>query len=443
MSNSSKVYVIDPKTGRSTGTVKSSERVEYRPETPTGAPSGSDAATKQKSSRKDPARKAKSGESTNRRKDSPALTMLSYLLGPLAILSIKQGRKSRAWLSIALSSSALSVIALWRCGSIFSRPATGSFADGVWIFLGCVAVAAAFTAWAYAAVLIGRHKSAALRRLPAWLGHQAAVGTMGVLVPGLGLFITGHSRRAAFAVWMAGAVLLSTLVLSHAGWLWRWNEATGAVAIAPHTLEYLFLVLGVVGLLGALTWIVQALDGTRFAGSRASRGIQVRGDLLAGMLLAVIAVFAVTFEPALVALTLDEFAVSAYGEGLKIIPLHASLNAALLDPSRPAYVLHAASIYEDLGMDNEARALRIELWNRWEPCVEVFEKEGRLSQRVKPVSQEQAPVTGQDVPSEPVADRPIDVAPKETGRLATWDRLDALYGIFAIEDVSTSVDALE
>ena len=52
MSNSSKVYVIDPKTGRSTGVVKSSERVEYSPEIPTGAPSGSDAATKQKSSRK-------------------------------------------------------------------------------------------------------------------------------------------------------------------------------------------------------------------------------------------------------------------------------------------------------------------------------------------------------------------------------------------------------
>ncbi len=440
MSNSSKVYVIDPKTGRSTGVVKSSERVEYSPEIPTGAPSGSDAATKQKSSRKAPPLKAKGGESTARRKDSPALTMLSYLLGPLAILSIKQGRKNRVWLSIALSSSVLSVIALWRWGSIFSRPATGSFADGVWVFLGCTAVAAAFIAWAYAVILIGRHKNAALRRLPAWLGNQALVGFLGILVPGLGLFVTGHSKRAAFAVWMAGTVLLSTLVLSHAGWLWRWNEATGAVAIAPHTLEYLFIVLVMAGLLGAITWVVQALDGTRFSGSRASRQIPIRGDLLAGVLLAVLVAFTITFEPALLALTLDEFAVSAYAEGFEIIPLHATRNAAALDPSNPIYVLHAASIYEDLGKSREARALRIELWNRWEPCIEVFEEEGRLGRRERPVRQEEASAE-QDMPVEPVSDRLIDIEPIETGRLATWDRLDALYGLFEIKDVTVSVNA--
>ncbi len=366
--------------------------------------------------------------------------MLSYLLGPLAILSIKRGRKSKIWLSIALSSSVLSVIALWRWGSIFSHPATGSFADGVWVFLGCVAIAAAFTTWAYAVILIGRHKSSALRRLPAWLGHQAAVGLLGILLPGLGLFITGHNKRAAFAVWMAGAVLLSALVLSHARWLWRWNEATGAVAIAPHTLEYLFLALGVAGILGSLTWIVQALDGTRFAGSRASRKVGVRGDLLAGMLLAVIVVFAVTVEPASVANTLDEFAFSTYAEGLKIIPLHAALNAVSLDPSKPVYVLNAASIYEDLGKSVEAQTLRIELWNSWEPCVEVFEEEGRLVRHEAPVRPEDALVE-RDVLDEPVSDQVVIVEPIETGRLATWDRLDALYGLFEIEDAFVYANA--
>ncbi|MCK4351714.1 MAG: hypothetical protein KAX13_12680, partial [Candidatus Krumholzibacteria bacterium] len=338
---------------------------------------------------------------------------------------------------IAVASTAISAIALWMWGSVFSRPATGEFIDGVWIFMGCLAVAAAFTMWSHAVVLIGHQRGPALRRLPDWIKHPWVAGPLGLLLPGLGLFITGHARRAAFALWVLGAALISTLVLSHAGWIWSWNKASGAVAFAPHTLEYLFLTLGVVVLFGVLTWIVQALDGARLAGPRSMRQARMRGDVIAVALLAAILVFAVSFEPGLISKTLDDFAVTAYGEGFKVIPVHAVRSAVALDPSKPVYVLHAASIYEDLGKSGEARALRLELWDRWEPCVGLFEDEGRLVRSETPLRPEDTSAE-QDVLDEFVSDHVVIVEPIGTGRLATWDHLDALYGIFAIEEFSPS-----
>ena len=373
--------------------------------------------------------------SRSRRKDSPALSLLAYFLGPLAIAATRQGRKSMVWLVIAVSSTAVSAISLWKWGSVFSRPATGEFIDGVWILGGCLAAAIAFTIWSHAVALIGHQRGTALRRLPDWVKRPWVAGPFGLLLPGLGLFITGHARRAAFALWMSGAALISTLVLSHSGWIWSWNEASGAVAFAPHTLEYLFLALGTVVFFGALTWIVQVLDGARLAGSRNTRQARVRGDVIAVVLLASILIFAVSFEPGLISQTLDDFAVAAYSEGLKVIPLHAVRSAAALDPSNPVYVLHIASIYEDLGKSREARALRMELWNRWEPCVEVFEEEGRLERYVAPMSPEETSAE-MNVPEEPFGDQSIYVEPIETGRLTTWDRLDALYGLLEIGDVS-------
>lgn len=378
--------------------------------------------------------------SRSRRKDSPALSLLSYFLGPLAIAATRQGRKSSVWLVIAVAATAVSAIALWMWGSVFSRPATGEFIDGAWIFVGCLAIIAAFTVWSHAVALIGHQRSTALRRLPGWIKRPWIAGPLGLLLPGLGLFITGHARRAALALWISGAALISTLVLLHAQWIWSWNEASGAVAFAPHTLEYLFLALGVVVLFGVFTWIVQVLDGARLAGSRNTRQARVRGDVIAVALLASILIFAVSFEPGLISQTLDDFAVAAYSEGFKVIPLHAVRSAAVLDPSKPIYVLHAASIYEDLGRSGEARALRLELWDRWEPCVGLFEDEGRLVRSETPLRRE-GTSTEQNVLDEPVSDNAIIVEPMETGRLATWDRLDALYGLFEIEDVSVYINA--
>jgi hypothetical protein len=68
------------------------------------------------------------------------------------------------------------------------------------------------------------------------------------------------------------------------------------------------------------------------------------------------------------------------------------------------------------------------LWNRWEPCVEVFEAEGRLER-------DSAPATplGTFVEQEvSIPDEPIETEQIETGRLTTWDRVDALCGLAEI-----------
>jgi hypothetical protein len=316
LGNSSKVYVIDPKTGKSgMRTVQGSEKVEYRPESQPGAPLASGDAQKGKAARGTRRQKGEHKSSRSQRKDSAALSLLSYFLGPLAVLATRQSSENKIWITIAAASAVLSVAALWMWRSIFSGPATGSFVDGVWIFMGCLAILTALTTWSNAVLLLGRERKSALDRLPHWIRRPFAAGLLGLIAPGLGLYVTGHNKRAAIALWISGLAVLSALVLSHAVWLWRWNRATGAVAIAPHTLEYVFLTMAAAVLFGVLTWIVQALDGTRLAGARSARQVRDRGDMLAGLLLAAIFVFAFNFEPALVARTFDEFAVAAYAEG--------------------------------------------------------------------------------------------------------------------------------
>jgi hypothetical protein len=438
--DSTKVYVIDPKTGRSRrGAVKRSERVEYSPEQTYESGPGQDGQDVGKAGRQGRA----TGGTRGRRKDSPALSLFSYFLGPMAVLATRHSGKSKIKIIIAAASGILSIAALWMWAAIFQGPATGSFVDGVWIFMGCIAVMTALTVWSASVALLGKERAAALRRLPGFLMRPFFTGLLGLIAPGLGLYVTGYNRRAAVALWMSGAAVLSVALLLNTRWLWQWNEATGASSIAPNTLEHIFIALGAMAVLGTLTWVVQVLDGTRLAGS-GSRRAKAHGDLLAMILLGVIVIFAFTSQPAFFAQRLDEFAVSAYAEGFKIIPLQAVRGAAALDPSKPIYVMHAASIYEDLGMDAEARALHIMLWNRWEPCVDAFEAEGRFERHETPATNEAVFVEHMEaVPDQPVdvgsvPPAPVVVKTAETGRLTTWDRVDALCGSVLIEGLSAS-----
>lgn len=423
MSNSSKVYVIDTKRGKNgRGAVKRSERVEYSPEQAYDSGPGQGSAT---------------GGTKGRRKDSPALSFFSYFLGPMAVLATRRSGKSRVKVIVAAASGIISVVALWMWGAIFSGPATGSFVDGVWIFMGCIAVMMALAIWSASVAILGKERAAALRRLPDLMTRPFFTGLLGLITPGLGLYVAGYGKRAALALWMTGTAALSALLLIHMRWLWQWNGATGATAIAPNRLECIFIALGVMAVSGTFAWIVQVLDGMRLAGVSSSRRAKTHGDLLAILLLGMIVIFAFTSQPAFFAQRLDEFAVSAYAEGFKVIPLQAVRSAAALDPSKPIYVMHAASIYEDLGIDDEARSLRLMLWNRWEPCVEVFEAEGRF-QRYEAPTVPQGTFVEQEPPA--IEEYP-GVEPKGSGRLTTWDRVDALCGPDEKADVTVSVNS--
>jgi hypothetical protein len=173
-------------------------------------------------------------------------------------------------------------------------------------------------------------------------------------------------------------MVISTLVLWQAPALWQLSQAQGILAGYGDTLECMFLVIGAIGLFGALAWIAQALDGARLAGHRIGNPGQPRGDWAAAALIVAIVALLVTVKPSRVAETLDRFAVSARQEGLRIIPLQAARAAIRLDPSRPEYAVQAIEINEAMGRKDAALALRRELAERWMPYERMLRLEAAV-----------------------------------------------------------------
>ena len=63
---------------------------------------------------------------------------------------------------------------------------------------------------------------------------------------------------------------------------------------------------------------------------------------------------------------------------MRIIPLHLSLAATRLDPSRPDYAIRTIGLYEDNGEHAAARAMREGLIARLEPSIALLEEEGMV-----------------------------------------------------------------
>lgn len=364
MSSSQKVYVIDSVTSKSDPRGKSS--VVYAPGESPGRARGGRAGASGPSARAD--------AEMNRldEKGSPALAFLSYLAGPLSILVTRRGRRSAPWVSLAcVSCGAAAVLALRASGVI---PASTAFGAGsfLWLAGACVAAVIGFTAWARGAYLIGRRKSALLRRLPAALRHPGAVGVLGFAVPGFGLHVAGRPMRAGCAIWSASLLVVSSLVLVNAPGLWRHSMNGGTLSPSPDDLEIGFIFFAAMGLFGAVAWIVQALDGMRIAAARPDGQLQPRGDLAAVALVVAIAAFVGLFQPADVARDLDRFAVAMHWEGMRLIPLCATACAMRLDPSRPEYVIHAIAMNESLDRLGDADALRDALAERWDAYAQTL-----------------------------------------------------------------------
>ena len=309
-------------------------------------------------------------------KGSSALAFLAFLAGPFAVLATLRGRSSKSWIWIAALSTALaSALIVLREVGIFPRAGRG-FGVGslVWLLAMCVATLMGFTAWARGVALAGRIKAPLLRRLPEIVKHPASVGFFGFLVPGLGLHAMGAPKRAACALWMVSLIVISILVLWQAPALWQWNAARTGLAFRSNTLEHVFLVMGALGLFGAFSWIVQALDGMRLAGQRPGREPRPQGDLAALALLASVIAFIAAFQPAELAGTLNRFGIAAREDGMRIVPLYASTAAMRLDPSRPEYALAAIESNESLGRTDRAEKLRDDLAERWN----TYERSVRL-----------------------------------------------------------------
>jgi hypothetical protein len=367
----SKVYVIDPKSAVEAFIQKGGvagrgiERTEYSPD---------DEGPQQASSPWGARAKERRLKGPFEEQGSALLAFLSYLAGPYAILTTRHGRDCRFWVTLAILSSTGAAVLIARVGSLFAAPRGSGIAFIVWLLLACLAALAGVATWAQAAFLLGRHKGHLLRRLPGWLRHPATAGALGLLIPGFGLFVARHPRRAAMALLCVGALAVSVLVLWQAPDLWRLSR-TGILFGYGDIVENMFLAMGALGAFGALVWIFQALDGARLAGSGGENPAGRSGDFAAVALIVAVAALLVTFKPARVAETLDRFAVSLREDGLRVIPLAAAEAAMRLDPSRPEYAVRAIALDEALGRPGEAEELRRYLAERWKPYERMLRLE--------------------------------------------------------------------
>lgn len=366
MAAKSKVYVIDP--AESSGKAdrhwkKGTERVDYTPDDEPAAP---------RSRRRRAARPVDE-------KGSPALTLISYLAGPYAILTTSRGRESRFWVVLAILSSITAAIMAARSSRIFAAPEGAGIGYIIWLSAACVVALMGFAAWARGVALLGRHKGWLLKQLPELIKHPGAVGIFGLIIPGFGLFISGHARRAAAALCTVCAMAISILVLWQAPKLWHLSKA-GVLNGRGDALEHVFLAAGAVALFGAMVWIVQALDGARLAGLQGEETARPRGDLAAIALVMAIMGLLAAFKPADVARTLDRFAISMREDGLRIVPLQASYAAMRLDPSKPEYTVQAILLNEGLGRPGEAQELRRDLAERWKPYERLLRLEAAATE---------------------------------------------------------------
>ena len=296
------------------------------------------------------------------------------------------------------------------------------------MILASVSILLGFTVWSRAVYLLGGNRALFAQNLPDPLKRPGLVGSLGFIVPGLGLLVTGHHRRAAFTVWLTGLFALSIFVLSRAAWLWSWNRGAGSDAFQGATLERLFFVMGIVCIFGALVWIIQALDGARLAERRFVRDAGPSANATAFALLASLVAFLLVFEPASVADTLDNFAVSAGYDGFRLLPLHAELAAMRLDPSKPVFAIKAAELYDGLGKHESARAIREEMLERWKPCMGELRRHGMLDPYADPGAEIE------DGGKEAVRAEYVETAVAESARVEIsgdpWDRIESEYGLF-------------
>lgn len=371
MNGQNKVYVIDPADSKAKVNVSSSSTERER-ELPKYLQSSGGGGHRNQ------------GTSRVRKSDrqSGVLLILSYLAGPLSILSTRRGRKSRFWVGLSVFSVVLSsgVICLWR---EFPHWFTQLTPGGAFMLLAAVmAVISSFSAWTKAVVIAGRYEGPRIRRSPGWIRGPLATGLFGIICPGMGLFIAGRTKQAEAALWMSCITVISLLFLARIEWLWNFNAYAGAFSLMPDALEYIFFGIIAATVLGGLAWVVQALNGVRLAGCASSRRTVSRGNWAAVALLISIIAFSAFSRPVVVAEALGRGAASARHCGMRIIPLHLFLVAIRLDPSRPDYVVNAIELYEDIGEQVTADEIRRDLVNRLEASVPLLEEEGIVISKV-------------------------------------------------------------
>ncbi|MBN1885082.1 MAG: hypothetical protein JW876_06125 [Candidatus Krumholzibacteriota bacterium] len=314
------------------------------------------------------------GARAERASGVPAI--LSCMAGPFSILATSAGRRSRAWMAIALlgAGSATATAVLW---TRIPWPEIGFPAAVAMIAAAAAAAVSCCLAWTRGIVLAGREEARRMRRSPGWLRSRAAAGLIGSVFPGMGLFVSGHHARAAAALWVVCLAGIAAVTLTKAGLLWDLNAFAGPYGVDAGFLERFLIAAAAVAAAGVVAWVVQALDGIRLAGPR--RNDVPRGNAVSLALVAALALMAFTFDASVVAGALDAGAAAAAGKGMREIPFQLARAAAVLDPSRPAYACRVIEMGERCGKHDYAARTRRDLLQRLEPSIALLETAGMVA----------------------------------------------------------------
>lgn len=297
------------------------------------------------------------------------LVALTWLLGPFALPLTPAGRGHRRWLALGVASGAAGLVVAIVPYERFV-PVTNLATPLAWGSLAALAVFGGFSAWARAVLLAAAHVPPA-HRLPRWCRSRAAVAALGLVAPGCGMLAGGSRWRAGLWLWALWPAALGLLVIRNAPGMWRHLLSTQPDRAAADLLEgWLLLSAAGVGL-GALAWLVQALEGARrLAPAPAlARG---RGDWFAVALGVSCLALAAGGNPGLAARHLGDAASVLQAEGLSIIPLQLSLAAARLDPGSAEYAVVAIGLHEVRGDAQRAQAVRERLDHGLAPYVALL-----------------------------------------------------------------------
>jgi hypothetical protein len=303
---------------------------------------------------------------------------LSYVLGPCGLLVFEEGRQSGFWTALSVISGLgwvlIAVLGLRLLGSQDPRQVLMMLAAlGLFAVIGCVV-------WSRGVWQAGT--APGWSGFPSWLAHPLPVLLLGLLVPGLGIFVARSRRLGAACLGLIGLLAFPLLVLLMAPEIWgRIAETQGVFGVK---VELLFILASVAVLILVAAWILQAVSGTMMAGaSRAGAGFM--GNGLGFILVAAVVALALSFQPRTLASQMDDYAVALGQDGFRVIPLRLCQLATRLDPVEHLYPMHTAGFHEALGDAEAARRIRAGLEIRWEAYTQARLQALRVGMKRRPL----------------------------------------------------------
>ena len=284
-------------------------------------------------------------------------TVLAYLLGPLTLGLWLQGKHRSLWRALGIGSFVACLVLLLFHSSVtdvLERLPGGGL---VWLAVVPGVVLLTGVAWALSVTAVVYRSWRDLGSLPSWMRDPRFVMAAGLLVPGLGMLLAGHPKRAASAFWIVGPLGAGVAVLHRWRWLWEHGQSVTQPQSPAITLEIVLLLAAAAAAVMSLFWLSQALDGMRLAAKTWSRSSS-RADVASVALLVSLLLLGIAHPPTAIARDLHLASVSLRLEGLRLIPLILWETATRLDPGEPQYLAQAAELDAALGREAEARAKR-------------------------------------------------------------------------------------